>query len=702
MDERRARQIGDYILMKSKISHIVLAVTLLIILSLTLTAFGPSSVAYAADGSNAVNFDNTDVLDDLKGSALNGVPFDVEDYPYDKNGEISVLGFVEYCYSEYENLRGNYGLYLYLYNPALKDISERSNRIQMATAYDADGEPTDYNKFDLQVVSVSKGVAANRFWKLKVVGAEYFLDKVDLTARNYFVSGIELWIYGENTPREYSVKTRYTYTGFADGYGSSGEPLLCDVQEFDAIELQVQHTSYLANVTSNGHYNQVHTAYFAVPDYYFENYGRLQKIFAEWYEYKLVPMLVSSDYGFYELVNQYSGYKLNGQYDDYVPFWMWYGLDTNEGWGVSHVRTTNEWVYNVADHAKFDPMGQWSDIRTSGIHCPMIPLAFYSEVTDPYEIFKFLNRFKTAGSVSSSEVLDKIYAYSNNLGNGYYEIPGKKLSKDLFYLNVDDGRWAGKQQREVDFDDTFDLHSYNDENHGWIEKLWEFGTRIPDFGESYENVRPIYELTESDLIGGDAAVAKHLLVNEYDVPDLKDYYDKAKKENKRVILFRFAVTDYMSRAIGYESIDGKYKVKEEKSNTYVCSETAFFNFDIIRLTFNDDGEYRAFAVVSDPIDIVGDLEPPAPPAWADDLEEAGQKIADFFKKIGDWFKENWKRVLVGIGVILALIAIAIFIVIIYKARGNKVTVEVRPESSTKRASRSYTKRVPSRTGRRKK
>ena len=107
-----------------------------------------------------------------------------------------------------------------------------------------------------------------------------------------------------------------------------------------------------------------------------------------------------------------------------------------------------------------------------------------------------------------------------------------------------------------------------------------------------------------------------------------------------------------------------------------------------------DGDYRAFAVVSDPIDVVGDVEPPAPPEWADDLEEAGQKIADFFKSIGDWFKENWIWFVVAIGVILALIAFALIIRIIAFARGNKVTVEVRPESSTKRASRSYTKRVP--------
>lgn len=685
--------------MKNKISHIVLAVTLLIILSLTLTAFGPSAVAYAADGSNAVNFDKTDVLDDLKGSALNGVPFDVADYPYDKNGKLQVLGFVEYCYSEYENLRGNYGLYLYLYNPALKDISESSNRIQMAVKYAADGTPTEYNKFDLQYCNKSVGVEANRFWKFKVVGAEHFLDIVEMTARTYYVSGVEIWSYGDKTPVEIGVKTSYTWTGFAEGYGRSSEPLSCTAEQSEGINLEVKHTSYITGMSAAGanHYNQVHTAYFAVPNYYFDNYGRLQKIFAEWYEYKLKNILVTQNKQLYDIVNAQSTYELSNMYDPASQFMIWYGRDSYITGGTTQI-TNYKWAYNV-EPDKWVNTGGTSGEITVEENQYILPLAFYSEVSDPYEIFKFLNKyFKNAGNVDSSVLLDKIYAYSNDLGHGYVDPAEKKISNDLFYDYVDEGRIRGFQQREVDFDDTFDLNSYEG-NHDWWDELKDFGLfwKPDNLGESYKNVRPIYEVTDDDLLGSDAEIAKRLLLNEKDVSDFKEYYEANKRDN-HIVLFRFAVTDYTTHRAGYttRNSDGEFIAPtfEDKTDTYICSESLFLNFDIISLTFNDDGEYRAFAVVSDPIDIVGDLEPPAPPAWADDLEEAGQKIADFFKKIGDWFKENWKWFVVGIGVVLALIAIAIFIAIIYKARGNKVTVEVRPESSTKRASRSYTKRVP--------
>lgn len=69
--------------------------------------------AYAADG---VNYDTTDVLDDLTGADN----FDILNYPFDGTGKIKhpeILNVAEYCYSYRVNARDNYGLYLYFYNP---------------------------------------------------------------------------------------------------------------------------------------------------------------------------------------------------------------------------------------------------------------------------------------------------------------------------------------------------------------------------------------------------------------------------------------------------------------------------------------------------------------------------------------------------------------------------------------------------------
>lgn len=375
----------------------VRAILVLLIISLLipLTAFNPAPVAYAA-GGDAVNFDSTDVMDDLNGSALNGVPFDVADYPYNKNGELQVLGFVEYCYSDYENLRGNYGLYIYIYNPALLDIATGtgSNRIEMATEFSEDGTPAAYNKFALQFCGVSDGVEANRFWKFKIADSAYFLDKVNVNARSYYVSGVEIQAYGSEPPVELPIRMQYIWTGFAEGYGSEAAgSLKCDAEQMETIELEVQHTSYITGMSSlgNGHYNQIYTVYFAVPNYYFENYGRLQKIFAEWYEYKLKQMLVTSNQALYDEASKYTGDILSGNEDENIPLHLWYGKETVSS--SNSQNTVIEWAYNDDDSYE-----EWWGI--DGMHVSytrvdsndyMIPLVFFSEVEDPYEIFEFLN-----------------------------------------------------------------------------------------------------------------------------------------------------------------------------------------------------------------------------------------------------------------------------------------------------------------------
>ena len=72
-------------------------------------------IAYAA--GSELNYDKTNVMDDLTSSTVNGQPFDVKDYPYDEASQAQIVNFVEYCYSYKGNMQGNYGLYVYVYNP---------------------------------------------------------------------------------------------------------------------------------------------------------------------------------------------------------------------------------------------------------------------------------------------------------------------------------------------------------------------------------------------------------------------------------------------------------------------------------------------------------------------------------------------------------------------------------------------------------
>ncbi len=646
----------------------------LIVLLFCITATITPGVAFA---NTAITLDNTDVLKDLQGSALNGVPFRVEDYPYNPNGALEMLGFVEFGYSDYAHWRDGYGLYIYVYNPTLLNITTQDggNRVSMATAYDDEGVPTSYEKFDLKVCSISTGVHANRFLKLKVIDGASFADRVSKAQRRYDVAELELYTYGDKFPTTLNIFKTFYFTGYAKGYGSTDEPLSSTMQEYDSIDLDVHHTSYLANITEKDHHNQVSSVYFAVPNRYFDTFGNLQKIKAEWYEYKLKNMLVTGNMDLYERAVAQAKMQFSGELQDYLRsnFYIGYSITKPPSFeidGTIYEGVIATWAYGIynGDSAKCNQY--------------ILPLSFYSEATDLYQIFKFLNKYKTAGDVGSSALLDAIYNYSNDLGNGYVDPEGKQISKDLFYDYVDDGRIMGYNCPEVDLGDTFDLKNYTS-THSWWEKLTTFWAHAPNFGPEYKDVAPIYDLCDADFeIDNNEFIARKLLVNDQDVDDLKAFYN-AHKNTHHVILFRFATTDYFTKPVAFDlrRDSGKYwfATPEEKSKSYVCSETVFLNFDVISLTFRKDGVDRTFAVAADPIDVVGDLKPPAEPVIADALERIGQWFIDAWNKIVNFFKTSWKWILVALAGVVGLV-IAVFVI---KAIWSRPKVTVVNQSNTR-------------------
>jgi hypothetical protein len=89
-------------------------VALVLVVCTLFTGLHPT-IAFANE--REINFDNTDVLEDLSSSTVNGKPFDIKNYPFDETKPVQIISFVEYCYSYRANKRDNYGLYLYVYNP---------------------------------------------------------------------------------------------------------------------------------------------------------------------------------------------------------------------------------------------------------------------------------------------------------------------------------------------------------------------------------------------------------------------------------------------------------------------------------------------------------------------------------------------------------------------------------------------------------
>lgn len=581
---------------------------------------GQSTYAYA---DNSSTFDNVNVLDDLRSSTSDGKAFDLKKYPFNDKGSVAIVNFVEYCYSFKSNMRGNYGLYVYVYNPQglTFDTTVKQNKIQMAVAYDNNGTPTRYEKFELKYCNKSEeSNYKNLFYKFKVIDRKIndktFVDRVNSNERRYDVSGIELTTKGNPNATEYGVGGTYKFTGYAKGYGpdtTAESNLTCVVENLETLELNVHHTYYRTNVSSLGknHYNEVNTVYFSVPERIFTTYGFLQKIRAEWWEYKTKRAMVTSDRDFYNLVKQCTGYYV-GEHSDDVPFCLYTDFFPviSAQWGSPSIYQYG-WTYNVNLETVYTIINTVQSISSSDSISEIMPYAFYSPAADVDSIFKFLYSKPIAGDVNSTEVANWIYNYQNNLGHGYIDCNGREISKDLFEDTVDEGRTKGYNDKTIDLSDTFNLMSY-DSNHSWWDKLWDYGFSWPTTSGDYQNVEPIYTLQASDLTGTNSAISTRLLVNEDDVNDLRTYYTAETLKGNRVILFRFATTDYYCAPAYRTGMPGTIN----NTDTYVAQETVFFDFDIIELTFNKDGVYHVIPVVSSPTDIInGFTAPPVKFQW---------------------------------------------------------------------------------------
>lgn len=122
--------------LKVHFQHII-GMLLLLVLCITMWGGQVSAPYVYADTGKELKYDDTNALDDLQSSTIDGEPFEIADYPKNAQGTVQMITFVEYCYSQYENGFGNYALYVYLYNPALVEFVTIStqNKIQISTDF---------------------------------------------------------------------------------------------------------------------------------------------------------------------------------------------------------------------------------------------------------------------------------------------------------------------------------------------------------------------------------------------------------------------------------------------------------------------------------------------------------------------------------------------------------------------------------------
>lgn len=615
-----------------KASVILLLVVLLMSCCASVTAH-----AAALDG-----FDSTNVLDDLKGSTIAGEKFNLDDYTYTDERELKVLNFAEYGFGVKDS--SHYGLYVYVYNPTGKPIQNvSSNKVTVATIYNSKGVATDYEKFELQLLSVSDGKYAYLFYKFKLKNVAPLLTRVQASPnkRRYDVSEIELRFDGSNSSDAFEVANYWEYSGYAKGLGADSEAastLACESLGIDVLKLDVKSTYYRYN---NGVATQsnMSSVYFGVPNKIFEKYGKLQQIKANWFETKTQRMIILSDKKLANALYEYVGVNTQNATINLAQ------LDNDAG----HVY---QWLYGdpkiPIGGSLIDPTYQYAFGFDGRYH----EKSYEKNALDG-NYYNFSNQldwvlYSKTETVSADKLLEYAKNYTAKVGGNLLI---DKYSSALFVAGADANRkygWQGADGKgEVfDADALFDIKGFKTGSklaEWWAKKHYK------DLeGSPLEDIEPIYIVQPDDVVTS-SEIADRLYVADEDVGVFSSVYRQNALQNKQTVLFRFAVTNYtVDKLHGYRSLVTSDDIG------YWAQETMFLDFDIIWLKFvTDKGVATVIPTVSNPVDVASGTTPPLEETPLFPGLSGGANIWD---KIVAFIKKYWWILPVGaIGVGLVVV-----------------------------------------------
>lgn len=594
-------------------------------------------VANAADVIKVENFASQSVTEDLS-------DMDLSVYPINDKGFPQVIRAQEYCYSENATIAKHYGLYLYIYNPTARTLMNQCH-VNMAVDYNQSGNPSSYENVQLEICNFSED---KLFYKFKVKDAQRLYDVAkeyaaeNLDERRYDIAGITL-VYSDATKiTDDTVSKTYRFEGYAKGCGkdqTAESTLTCTAEGLETIHLSINHTNYIAETPSDGNfiYDQVHTAYFSIPEEYFEEGGELQKIKAEWYEYKTAPIFVTWDLDAYEALMPYVGETIWDKCEDLRWRVLWDQLDMRVEYYIN--RAFNK---NVGD-TYIHEWGCSYNFRDAE-YLPRMSLLFFREKNNRYVSSSDLIKEMKRGRFQSEKLVNGYpFEYFSDIGvaglEGAFEDLGvsfmNKIDENRIpYLdNPSDG--CGYVSRTADAEDSSFI-KFENPDQGWWDERWH--------GVDYQtsSFAPIQTLTKDELGKVKSKdFGEKYYVNEEEEDVVYEYCKKETNAGNRAVLFRFAKTDYYASAARFDKVGNGMSAVDG----YVAQQTVFLDFDILSLTFRVEGRLdNVMPVVSDPVDIVPSIDA------SDDVFEQNKPnnpfagIGDIFDNIGggNSFKEKLK------------------------------------------------------------
>ena len=535
----------------------------------------------ATTHSNEFEFDKTEIENDLENVDLK---------PYKLAGKTDIIMLVERGFQT----AGDYGVWIYIYNASKATLKETTKSVvNMAIQYDENNLPISYENVEIEFCSHNIDYSV---YKYRIVDSTGEMRKRAVNQnvlhgeRRYDIAGVQLTKSSDGKIMDYPISKSYFYSGDMDS-----KDLV--VNELETIELTVKPLWYRTASSSTGknYRHQLNAVYFAIDESILQKHGKLQKVKAEWYEYKTEPIMVIQDEDVYNAVLPYVRVDI-GEHMDKIPYYL--GVDETFIYvpptDVSSGSTTYnyKWGYNLPQsNSWLQSIFYTADNIITKLH--------YLLPTNGVDYKEY--------KVSSETLSNYIFSYNKTSEKGFLPVKNGAVSADLFSHNVDKGRTKGYNLVEIDADEKFDLLSY-DQTHNLWKTICDYGLIDVLFGnvptdENIENVEPIYQVKDSDLKNA----SQNLLIDEALLPEFKNDYNVYSEQGKKTFIFRFATTDYYSAEVSTMTADVGY----------MAQETVFLDFDIISLTFRNDVGDTVIPVVSSPIDIVPGIDPPLkyPTPW---------------------------------------------------------------------------------------
>lgn len=568
---------------------------------------GVGFTAYAAP-TRGTDYELSTPYEDLNGSTINGKAFNEADFQGSDIEHLQLLNFAEYGF--YAETKEYYNLYFYIYNPQKIDLDLTSPLNQIE--FRAGGESSaSYSKYNIKLLSESGLIYK---YKVELTAAERssILAKLSAESRVYEVSGVELLTKGELNAVDYSVATKYTYTG-------SGETLNCENEASLAITLDVNAANFRpkgSNGNSNSTYDTLHSVYFSIPNKILADYGDMTAAHARWLNAKTVPMLVVGEEVWNDPYASVSGIEYESGTSWYDIFYenamSYYGdeegvpylLFSNLNFFAADIKNistvSGDYVFNQNLYLN-DGWCSTSleEVRLGRLNSLPIVFQGTGDVTDASN---------TGSVISTQEQLNYFKRYTSDACDGIGYV-ADKYSEHLFETYDKDFT-----EINIKADETFSLTSQMIGRHWWDGLFGLDGEYVAEQA-NFEG-KAIYAVSDTDFKSTTAATCENLLIGEWDFENFKTFYDNAKTNDETVFLFRYYQSEYFSQSATIlnrkgSTIYGTYYLDRVYTNAYLAQQQVQLDFDIIDLTFSKGLVNTVIGVIASPIDNFSPITPPS-------------------------------------------------------------------------------------------